>query len=51
MRCHRKAPLDQIDFKTKPLKDVFGVNTFNKSEQRQMLPKPVTDDHQASRAA
>ena len=36
-----KHKLNRVDFKSKHLKDVFGVNTFNESVQRQMLPKPV----------
>ena len=39
--ANAKHHLNRIDFKTKHLKDVFGMNTFNESVQRQMLPKPV----------
>lgn len=34
-------PLNRINFKETPLKDLFGCNVFNEEEQRARLPKPV----------
>jgi glutamine synthetase len=36
-----KHKLDYIDFKKTPVKDLFGVNVFSESVQRQRLPKPI----------
>src|SRR4030095_8325311 len=36
-----KHILNQIDFKTTHVKDLFGINVFNEEVQRQRLPKPV----------
>ncbi len=33
--------LNQIDFRSVPLKDLFGVNVFNEEVQKARLPKPV----------
>jgi glutamine synthetase len=33
--------LDYIDFKKTPVKDLFGVNVFSETVQRQRLPKPI----------
>src|SRR3982751_5866943 len=36
-----KHNLNQVDFKTTHVKDLFGVNVFNEEVQRQRLPKQV----------
>ena len=33
--------LNQIDFQTVHLKDLFGANVFNEEVQKRRLPKPV----------
>ncbi len=33
--------LDNLDFRTEHLKDLFGVNVFHEEEQKSRLPKPV----------
>jgi len=33
--------LDNLDFRTEHLKDLFGVNVFHEEEQKARLPKPV----------
>ena len=35
-----KHKLNLIDFKTKHIKDLFGVNVFNESQQRARLHAP-----------
>ncbi len=36
-----KYQLNQVDFKTTHIKDLYGTNVFNEEVQRQRLPKPV----------
>ena len=36
-----KHQLNRIDFKSKPLKSLYGQNVFNEEVQRQRLPKFV----------
>jgi len=36
-----KYELSRIDFRTKPVKDIFGANVFGEEEQKARLPKPV----------
>ncbi|HMB95230.1 MAG TPA: glutamine synthetase III, partial [Tepidisphaeraceae bacterium] len=36
-----KHKLDYVDFKHTHIKDLFGVNVFNESQQRARLPKPI----------
>src|ERR1700710_1292959 len=33
--------LNNVDFKTTHVKDLFGMNVFNEETQRQRLPKPI----------
>jgi len=36
-----KHKLDNVDFKTTHVKDLFGANVFNEETQRARLPKPI----------
>jgi len=36
-----KHQLNRIDFKSVPIKDLYGQNVFNEDVQRQRLPKPI----------
>ncbi|CAN5540282.1 glutamine synthetase III [soil metagenome] len=36
-----KHKLNQIDFKTKHIKDLYGINVFNEAQQKARLPKPI----------
>jgi len=36
-----KHKLDYVDFKKVHIKDLFGMNVFNETEQRARLPKPI----------
>src|SRR6202521_4809255 len=36
-----KHRLNRVNFKETHIKDLFGVNVFNESVQRQRLPKPI----------
>ncbi|GIW76459.1 MAG: hypothetical protein KatS3mg104_1522 [Phycisphaerae bacterium] len=36
-----KHKLDNLDFRSTHVKDLFGVNVFSEQVQRQRLPKPV----------
>ncbi len=36
-----KHRLNQIDFKSKHIKDLYGINVFNEAQQKARLPKPI----------
>jgi len=36
-----KHKLNQIDFKSKHIKDLYGINVFNEAQQKARLPKPI----------